>query len=75
MKKLAILSLSIFSFTLFGFSEAPNEVKEENIPCRVTCVRTVGDVQYVTSAGNFLSSCERAARRCQEKLDQIQGEE
>ncbi len=36
--------------------------------CSVSCSVNVGGVVFSASAGNFLSSCERAGRRCAEKL-------
>ncbi|QMU65195.1 MAG: hypothetical protein GKR88_13430 [Flavobacteriaceae bacterium] len=36
--------------------------------CRVSCSVNIGGVEFSASAGNFLSSCERAGRRCAEKL-------
>ncbi|QMU63644.1 MAG: hypothetical protein GKR88_04660 [Flavobacteriaceae bacterium] len=40
--------------------------------CRVSCTGTISTggvtITITVSAGNFLSSCERASRRCQEKL-------
>ena len=41
--------------------------------CSTTCSRTVAGITFTTSAGNWFSSCERAERRCQEKLDQFLG--
>jgi hypothetical protein len=42
--------------------------------CTVTCQINVGGVLFTASAGNFLSSCERAGRRCAEKLGQAVGQ-
>jgi hypothetical protein len=37
--------------------------------CRVSCSVNLGNgIVFSASAGNFLSSCERAGRRCAEKL-------
>lgn len=47
-----------------------NNKKEEAV-CVETCSRVIGGVTYTTSAGNFLSSCEGALRRCEAKLDKL----
>jgi hypothetical protein len=41
--------------------------------CSVSCSITYQGVKYSTSGGNWFSSCERATRRCSEKLHQIFG--
>lgn len=48
-----------------------NENKKEETVCSATCSQTVGGVTYTTTAGNWFSSCERAERRCEEKLRQF----
>lgn len=45
--------------------------KEKGTICSTTCSQTVGGVTYTTTAGNWFSSCERADRRCEEKLRQF----
>jgi hypothetical protein len=47
-----------------------NNKKEEAV-CSVSCSRVIGGVTYTTEAGNFLSTCEGAAKRCEKKLDQL----
>ena len=46
-----------------------NENKET--VCTVTCSRVIGGVTYTAEAGNFLSTCEGASRRCEAKLDKL----
>jgi hypothetical protein len=48
-----------------------NENKKEETECNATCSQTVGGITYTTTAGNWFSSCERAERRCEEKLRQF----
>ena len=47
------------------------ETKKNETVCSVTCSRTIHGVTYTTEAGNWFSSCEGAAGRCEKKLDQI----
>ena len=45
--------------------------KNEETLCTVPCSQTVGGVTYTTTAGNWFSSCERAARKKKKKLRQF----
>jgi len=66
------------SITINGITFSKSLVKEndklcnENVTklpfCRVSCSANIGGVTFSASGGNFLSSCERAGRRCAEKL-------
>ena len=45
--------------------------KNEEIICSTTCSRVIGGVTYTAEAGNWFSSCEGAAARCEKKLDKL----
>jgi hypothetical protein len=47
------------------------DLEEDEIICTVTCSVTIDGITHTVSAGNWFSSCERAARRCNEKLLEI----
>ncbi len=42
--------------------------ESEKTLCTVSCSMTHNGITYTTTGGNWLSSCERASRRCAEKL-------
>lgn len=44
---------------------------EENILCTWQCSRVIGGVTYTAEAGNWFSTCEGAAERCEKKLDKL----
>jgi hypothetical protein len=51
------------------------KINNKNIPekivCVATCSRVIGGVTYTAEAGNWFSTCEGAARRCERKLDKL----
>jgi len=67
---------SIININGITFSKSSNKDNVELLTndntksplCSVSCSVNVGGVVFSASAGNFLSSCERAGRRCAEKL-------
>ena len=71
LKNKSIIIISGFKFTKSSIKKSiksNNEDPDKSIDCSVSCSITLGDVTFSASAGNFLSSCERAGRKCAEKL-------
>lgn len=80
MKKVIFGFIATAMFSTLSFANTPtleneidlkNENKKEGAVCTVTCSRVIGGVTYTTEAGNFLSTCEGAASRCEKKLDKL----
>ncbi|WP_445452274.1 hypothetical protein [Flavobacterium sp. 25HG05S-40] len=81
MRKAIFGFIATAMFSTVSFANTPtleNEIdvtkensKKVETVCSVTCSRVIGGVTYTTEAGNFLSTCEGAARRCEAKLDKL----
>lgn len=87
MKKVIFGFIATAMFSTASFANTPtleNEIdlkKESQVVsvtnenketvCTVTCSRVIGGVTYTAEAGNFLSTCEGASRRCEAKLDKL----
>lgn len=74
MKRI-IFALGIIS--TFAFNDASNTLPKEKstkdkVFCTILCKVTVDGVTYTASAGNWFSSCSRAASRCNRKLIKAQ---
>ncbi len=47
------------------------KTEREKPLCSVSCSLSAGGVTFTATAGNFLSSCEGASRRCMRKLNRF----
>ncbi|MFY0632060.1 MAG: hypothetical protein JXR05_17000 [Flavobacteriaceae bacterium] len=51
-------------------NEIIKKAESEKTFCSVSCTMTHNGITYSTTAGNWFSTCEGAARRCEKKLRQ-----
>ncbi len=67
MKKI-FFALGILSSLAFTNVSNPLSVHEEEVVCTISCSMVIEGVTYTATAGNWFTSCKRAAMRCNDKL-------
>ncbi|MFY0632059.1 MAG: hypothetical protein JXR05_16995 [Flavobacteriaceae bacterium] len=66
MKKI-FFALGILS--TFAFTDVSTPVEnEDKVFCTISCSTVIDGITYSATAGNWFTSCKRAAMRCNDKL-------